>query len=148
MSWYEQPVNLSDEAAAVLAAGMREVALADGDMHQQELALIATFGGSDTGNVQDAPTVLTNSEVRAAYVRSLIMVALADGEISSSEQAKIRELAGAVGVGDSDVDAFVLDVKRFFLSAFSEVRVFRDAVVNIASDLGLPETEIEALGQS
>jgi hypothetical protein len=36
-------------------------------------------------------------------------------------------------------------VKRWFLQAFSGVQIFRDAVVRVAKDLGLPESEVEAL---
>ena len=41
--WLDVDVNLDASAAAVIASGMRQVAQADGMIHQRELALIASF---------------------------------------------------------------------------------------------------------
>jgi tellurite resistance protein len=135
--------QVDEAAAAVIAAGMKAVAEADGDVHPQELALIAAFE-SDVGSgaAGDAVAALNSAEVRDVYLRSLLMVALADGVISDEEEAVIRALAADLGFDDAAVDAATLAVKRQFLSTFSGVTVFRESAVRIAAELGLSEEDL------
>jgi uncharacterized membrane protein YebE (DUF533 family) len=144
--WFEAEVPIDAPAAAIIARAMRAVARADGVIHQRELNLIASF---ETDLPADAPqqALLEGDGLRSAYLRSMIMVALADGVISEAELAKIRELAGEQGIAEAEVEAAVLSVKRRFLSVFAGVNVFRDAVVRVARDLGLSESEVDALSQ-
>jgi len=144
--WFETPVTIDADAAAIIARGMRAVAMADGVIHQRELALIASFE-ADLGPGRDGPGALASDALRAVYLRSLIMVALADGVVSAPEIDQIRELATEQGIGADVVDREVLAVKRRFLSVFAGVNVFRDAVVRVARDLGLPDSEVDALSQ-
>lgn len=144
--WFETEVALDADSVAILAQGMRTVAMADGVLHQRELNLIASLeSGVPSG--RPAGGRLRTPELRTAYLRSLIMVALADGVISESELDAVRELAAGQGISDDQVDAEVLVVKRRFLSVFAGVDVFRDSVVRVARDLGLPDSEVDALRQ-
>lgn len=145
VDWLDQDVGLDADAAALIASGMRQVAMADGRVHQRELALIDTFesqlprGGSAEAARLDTPAL------RSTYVRSLTMVALADGKISPAEDEKVRALAAGLGVSAAEIDAGILDVKRRFLKVFAGVKLFRDSVVEVARDLGLTEAEAEAI---
>ncbi|MEZ4239290.1 MAG: hypothetical protein R3F59_24680 [Myxococcota bacterium] len=145
MDWFETEVPIDAATAAAIARGMRQVAQADGLIHQRELALIASFeaGVPDL----EATGAIGSDALKTVFLRSLIMVALADGKISEAETATIRELAGEHGIGEAEVDAETLSVKRRFLSVFAGVDVFRDAVVRVARDLGLPDAEVDALQQ-
>ena len=144
--WFETEVPVDGDAAAVIARGMRAVARADGLIHQRELALIASFEANVPPDA-DGGRPLVGDALKLVYLRSLILVALADGAVSDAELAQIRELAGEQGLGDADVEREVLSVKRRFLSVFAGVNVFRDAVVRVARDLGLSESEVDALSQ-
>lgn len=143
MNWLDTNVDIDATSAAVIAQGMREVAQADGMIHQRELALIASFeadippGGDADGELPDA--------IKEVYLRSLIMVALADGQITDNEEERIMALADRQAIGRGQVHAQTLEVKRFFLQAFQGVHIFRDAVVRVARDLGLDESEVAAL---
>lgn len=147
MDWFEQDVDLDAAQAAFIAKGMRRVATADGLIHQREIDLIAAF---EAELPEDAPTAapdLSSDEVKETYLRSLILVALADGRVGESEHEVIVELAGEVDIERQQVDACVLLVKRRFLQVFAGVNIFRDAVVKVAGDLGLPPSELDALRQ-
>jgi uncharacterized membrane protein YebE (DUF533 family) len=142
--WFENSVTLDERAARIIARGMRSVAGADGILHQRELSLIASFESSlpdqddDRGKLDDA-------DQQTAYLRTLIMVALADGVVSDAEHARICALCEEQGIEQERVDAEIKVVKRRFLAVFAGVQVFRDAVVRVATDLGLPEAEVDAL---
>jgi uncharacterized membrane protein YebE (DUF533 family) len=148
MHWSEQPLDIDGPTAALIAAGMRAVARADGDIHPQELALIDAFEADlPQGGLPHPHTALATRDLRAAYVRSLVMVALADGAISEVEREVIGRLVGELGVDEDELETLIEDVKRWFLDRFRGVTVFRDAVASIAQDLGLdPATVPAAVG--
>jgi uncharacterized membrane protein YebE (DUF533 family) len=142
--WFDAPVNIDERAAAIIARGMRSVAQADGILHQRELSLIASFESHLPSEVPDVGP-LTDEPTRVAFLRSVILVALADGVVSDAELARIKELCEDQGIEAERVDAEITVVKRRFLAVFAGVHVFRDAVVRIARDLGLPDAEVDAL---
>jgi len=146
IDWFESPVPIDAAAAHVIAHGMRVVASADGHLHPRELALIASFeselpeGSRGDGTLDDDPAL------RQVYVRSLVMMALADGRISDVERDAIAHLCVQQGIDPQDIEAEILVVKRRFLAVFQGVSVFKDAVVRVARELGLPDDEVAALG--
>ncbi|MEQ1570934.1 MAG: hypothetical protein ABMA64_35220 [Myxococcota bacterium] len=144
--WFETEVPVDGDAAATIALGMRRVARADGLIHQRELALIASFEANLPPDA-DGTRPLATDAVKVTFLRSLILVALADGVVSDAEHDEIRTLAEEHGLGAPDVERELVSVKRRFLSVFAGVNVFRDAVVRVARDLGLPESEVDALSQ-
>ncbi|MEN0061804.1 MAG: hypothetical protein AAGA48_06605 [Myxococcota bacterium] len=147
MDWFEQDVDLSAAQAAFIAKGMRTVATADGLVHQRELALIAAFESELDEEVPNEAPDLSSDDVRETYLRSLILVALADGRVSEAEHKVIVELAAEVNLEADHVSECVLLVKRRFLQVFAGVNIFRDAVVQVADELGLPASEVDALRQ-
>ncbi len=144
MNWLEGEVELDGPQAAAIAEGMRIVAQADGSIHQRELSLIASFEAELPAGGVPAER-FESADAKMAYLRSIIMVALADGVITDKEEEVIAELCDAQGIGRAQIHTETLEVKRWFLQAFSGVQIFRDAVVRVAKDLGLPESEVEAL---
>ena len=142
--WFDDPVTLDERAARIIARGMRSVAGADGILHQRELSLIASFE-SNLPEDQDDRGKLKDEDQRTAYLRTLIMVALADGVVSDAEHARICALCEEQGIDQARIDAEIKVVKRRFLAVFAGVQIFRDAVVRVATDLGLPESEVDAL---
>ena len=142
--WFDEPVSIDERAAAIIARGMRSVAQADGILHGREMSLIASFEShlpqddADGGRIDDEAQ-------QTAFLRTMILVALADGVVSEAELARIKELCEEQGIDVARVDPEVTVVKRRFLAVFAGVQVFRDAVVRIARDLGLPDSEVDAL---
>ena len=88
---------------------------------------------------------LHDEDQQTVFLRTLIMVALADGVVSDAEHARICALCEEQGIDQARIDAEMKVVKRRFLAVFAGVQVFRDAVVRVATDLGLPESEVDAL---
>ena len=142
--WFDTPVTIDERTAAIIARGMRSVAGADGILHARELSLIASFESHlppepvDDGRIDD-------EALQTAFLRTMILVALADGVVSDAELARIKTLCDEQGIDVDRVDPEVTVVKRRFLAVFAGVQVFRDAVVRIARDLGLPDAEVDAL---
>ena len=140
----ERSVDLDANAAAFIAKGMRAIAIADGHVHPRELALIEAFE-ADLPSLEVADNLKLPGEAAAVYVQSLVLVALADGVVSDDEREVIASLAKAQGYSKVMVDHEIVEAKRWFLSAFKGVRIFRDALLLIASDLGLSEEEVAKL---
>lgn len=133
--------ELSEAEAAVMVAGMRLVARADGDIHDEELAMIEELG--EGLPMADPNTPLGSEGAKMLYIRSLGMLALADGVMSAPEVSLIREIAGHQGVSHEQVDDALRSVKRAFFEKFSGVSVFQDQAREIGLNLGLDSAEID-----
>jgi uncharacterized tellurite resistance protein B-like protein len=135
-------MEIDERAAAVIAAGMRAVAEADGDVHPRERAMIEALA---EGLPEVDPTQpLPSAELRALYVDSLARVALADGRISEVEGARLAELAAAQGIVGEDLDARLRAARLEWFSVFAGVRHFREDAIAVGRELGLSEDEIAA----
>jgi uncharacterized membrane protein YebE (DUF533 family) len=131
-------VDLDAKTAAAIAAGMRKVAVADGEaLHPNELSLIAEFEKDLPDGTPATSVAIWDAQVRSVYLKSLVMVALADGQISDTERAVIEDLALGVGADQADVVSAMNDVKQEFLAVFSGVTHFRDQVEQVAEELGV-----------
>lgn len=132
--------EIDDTAAAVITAGMKAVAEADGSVHLAELELIKGLeeGLGEVSTEGGLPENLVD-----VYVRSLVMVALADGVITPEEEAVIVNLAMSVGVSREHVDVTVAEVKREFLAQFSGVTLFREQAHAVGAELGLSAGEVD-----
>jgi hypothetical protein len=143
MDWLESAVEIDAGTAALIAEGMRQVASADGHIHHRELKLIASFEANIPTDAD--PPALLSADLVGVYIQSLVMVALADGRITDVELDVIRQLAADQEVEGDALEAEIVAVKRQFLGVFAGVSVFRDAVVRVAEELGLPGDEVDAL---
>ncbi len=147
MDWFETPVELDAAQAALIARGMRTVAQADGVLHERELSLIASFEAELPERADPSEASLSDEALQRTFVRSLIMVALADGALGPRELEVIHELSAEQAIPAALVEGCVLEVKQRFLQVFAGVDVFRDSVVQVALDLGLGASEVDALRQ-
>lgn len=129
-------LELDAATARRIGDDMLRVALADGDVHPRELALIEGFRAEIP--TAEAGANLTDPEVRRAWLHSLVLVALADGVVSPEERVVIIRLAEEHAISDVEVDAQIFAAKRWFLEHFSGVTIFREAVADIAAELGVP----------
>ena len=133
--------ELPEAQAAVIVAGMRLVARADGDVHENELAMIEELG--EGLPMADPNTPLGSIETKLLYIRSLGMLALADGVMSAPEVSLIREIADHQGLSHEQVDDALRAVKRAFFDNFAGVSVFADQAREIGLGLGLDSAEID-----
>ena len=130
-------VEIDDRAAGSIAAGMREMARADGLEHPRELEMIALLESDLPGIPHDAVEIasLTSRTAQDAFLKSLALVALVDG-------ALIHRYGREMGRSEGEVSAVLSDVAEVMLSAFAGVTVFREQAVNIGHALGLDDDAI------
>ena len=136
-------VEVAAAAAWTIAAGMREVSVADG-AHPGESAMIDEF---ERGLPPGRPVVdlqsLTTPELRAAFVQSIVLVAYADGSVSEVERELVRRYAFQLGFDEESLARVWCDVAVDLLSTFNGVRVYRDAIAAIGESMGLDPKSID-----
>ena len=136
-------VNLDARTAHAIAQQLRELAQVDGT-HPREEALIQAFEADlppvESASLSDVDT----PEAREALLKSLVLLALADGQISPEEGAHIRGVAAKIGQGEADVARAVAEVGRAMLSQFEGVKIFRQQVLALGLSMGLSAADVEA----
>jgi hypothetical protein len=145
MRWMDEAVVLDEAAAAVIGRDMRIVAEADGILHVRELSLIDAFVKSLPDEDAGEYACINTDALRLTYLRSLVMVALADGKISEEEHAVILVLAAKVDLSAEAVEEVLEEAKREFMSIFAGLKLFRDSMRTVGQDMGLTEEDIDDL---
>lgn len=140
--------QLDERAAATFADAMRQIARCDGD-HPQELALIEQMEAAlvePVGGAQGAADLasVNTPALREAFLKTLVLVAFADGEVSRAERDIIADYADRLGLSDAEVSRTVLEVAQVLISQFSGVRVFKDRIVELGQRMGLSDADIQA----
>ncbi len=110
-------IPLSADDAEAIAAALRDIAETDG-VHEEELALINELVGELDEDLGEAePTQLeamtpaklavtiVDPTVRTVTVQAAVLLAMADGNISDKERAKVKDYASALGVDDERYQA-------------------------------------------
>ncbi|HJZ86823.1 MAG TPA: hypothetical protein VKN99_16725 [Polyangia bacterium] len=133
--------------AEAMARGLFAVARADG-VHERELALIASFyaevGGSARGlselerspaiSPADLAAALHTRDERQLFVKTALLLAWADGEVSAAERKQVAAYADALGVGKDEVGKLEESVKDFLLGHLSHLHNV-DATRKVAGKL-------------
>jgi hypothetical protein len=136
-------VDLDAGAAHTIAAGMREVAMADG-AHPEEIALIDAFESSlPPGPTTVDLSTLGSDSAKAAFIQSLVLVAYADGKVTEAERDIIRAYSTKLGFDDKSLARVWTDVAVDLLSTFSGVTVFRGAIESIGRTMGLGDSDVD-----
>ncbi|MEY3210287.1 MAG: Tellurite resistance protein TerB [Pseudomonadota bacterium] len=135
--------ELSDRAAITIAEAMRQMAHSDG-AHPQEVALIEQFESSiDDQTAPSDLSAIDTPALKEALLKSLALVAFADGGLSEAERAVLEDYGRRLGVDAGDVGRAVSDVAVSLLSTFAGVHVFRDNVIKLGRSMGLDDKLIE-----
>ncbi len=143
----KNPVDLDESAATTIAAGMRAVARADGS-HPREEALIDELEkelGAATGDHPVDLATLDTPGKQEVFLKSLVLVAFADGQIGRAEGEMIRRYADDLGLGDAEVARCISDVAQVMLSQLAGVKVYREQVVALGRSMGLDLFTIEGI---
>ena len=146
-------LDLSTEAAAYIAQGLRALAACDGT-HANEIALVEEFerglslepGDGDSFDLGTGGPLGTEAE-KELFLRSLQLLALADGRISSREKVWIDDAAAGLGIDDGRKDELAIEAKKFLLGSLAGVKAFYQQAYGVGRSLGLAEADIlEILG--
>lgn len=141
-------IQLSPEQAAAMARGLYAVAHADG-IHEQEEALVAAFweeaGGSERAlgelrhhkpiSSDELAGALTSAELRRLFIKTALLLAFADGQVSGKESELVREFTAKLGLG-GELAALEGQVKDFLLSQLAHIKN-TDALTEIAKKLAI-----------
>ena len=128
-----------------IAAAMREIAEVDG-IHEAESELIRQFEENlppHSGSVDLA--VIDTDELRDAYVKSMVLVAFADGSLTDLERQAVREKSSEIGYNQELLPGVYVEIAKGLLSSFSGVQIFRDQAIEIGRSLGLNDQEIDSV---
>lgn len=147
-----EDLEISKESASWMASGLRSLADCDG-LHTAELALIEEFERSigidptDGADFDGRNSPLGSDEEREVFIRSLQLLALADGVKSSREGEWIDRVCSCLNISDERQAALEREAKMFLLSSLAGVTAFRDKAVGVGESLGLSAEDIdEVLG--
>jgi len=145
MKWLDPSIRINASTASLIAKDLRLVAEIDGHLHERELSLIEAFEREIPGDEVVEDSAFESEEIRGAYLRSLIMLALADGEIAEEEQTLILKLAESRGISSETVESATADITKEFFSIFSGVKLFRQSLMGLAGGMGLSRTEVDEM---
>lgn len=141
----QKAIDLDAHSAHAIASAMRDVASVDGN-HPQEMALIAAFEAELPPFAGRAGLdVLHTDAAKEALLKSLVLLALADGEISAPERKRMEEISAQVGLGAEALAKATVDVASAMLSQFEGVSLFKDQVYALGRKLGLDDAAISRI---
>ena len=139
-------IQLEPAQATAMARGLYAIAQADG-LHEGEAALIAGFweeaGGSEKALAdlaQGQPITsaelghaMPSVELRRLFIKTALLLAFADGQVSGKESELVREFTHKLGLG-GELEALEGQVKDFLLSQLAHIHN-TDALTEIAKKL-------------
>jgi len=129
-------IDIDFEQVKVLCHAMMAVARVDG-VHDNEMRLVRDFYDSCSRAGDPSIEEITKGELdvqaaaaafgrddehRNAFVKSLILLAYADGAYGDEENRLIRELAKGVGLDDAAVDRLKEATREYLVASLSHVR--------------------------
>jgi uncharacterized tellurite resistance protein B-like protein len=145
--------ELTFEQVKALTAGMFAVAKVDG-VHDREMSMIRSFyeGCSRTGDprledvlqgdfdVEKAKALFDRPEQARLFVKTLILLAYADGSYAAKEEEVIRKVAGRLGLAAGEVQALHESTKEYLLSSLAHVQNV-SALESVAKELKLGQSD-------
>jgi hypothetical protein len=145
-----ESMELSRDSAIWIARGLRAAAAIDG-LHAHEVDLIDAFdldlgvsGEDRPGFDPTAPSPLRTRAEREAFLHSLLLLFLADGQMSDKEEDFLRTIARAEGIDSVRLHQLDRAARMSALAQFRGVRAAREQAESIGRALGLTLEEIEA----
>lgn len=138
MSFFPE-IDLTNDEAKAMARGMLTVAKVDGSVDVREQSLIQEFYDGDLATLDEIPA----AEVKAAFSRaaagelflkSCLLVALADRYFSDNERKLLSGYAEALGVTDDELRDMQQGVKEYLLRPLSRL-ANSEAVAQVAQKM-------------
>ena len=140
-------IQVNQAAAEAIARGLYAVAKVDG-LHEREEALVASFwaevggGAGALAALERGSTItpgelgaaLSSPELRSLFLKTSILMAWADGNVTDAERKVISDFSGALGVAPADLNKLEAAVKEYLLSHLSTVKN-SEAVAGVAKKL-------------
>ncbi len=129
------PQDLTFEQVKVLTHALFAVAKVDG-VHDNEMALIREFyescsraGDPDLAEVAGGPfdietakPLFETDEAKKLFLKSMVLLAFADGKYATVEDDLIRGYADAMGVSSDEMDNLHEATKEYLLASLAHVQ--------------------------
>ncbi len=129
------PQNLTFDHVKVLTHALFAVAKVDG-VHDNEMALIREFYESctragdppledvagGTFDIESAKALFDTDDTKKLFLKSLILLAFADGKYATVEDEIIREYGAALGLGEDEVNNLHEATKEYLLSSLAHIQ--------------------------
>jgi uncharacterized tellurite resistance protein B-like protein len=126
--------NLNFEQVKALTRAMLTVARVDG-VHDHEMRMIREFyeGCSRTGDprleeiatgkfeIETAGALFNTPELAKMFLKTLMLLAFADGHYAKAEDDLIRDWASRMSISGEDVDHLLTATKEFLLAGLAHV---------------------------
>lgn len=143
----EQELNFSQ--VECLTSAMYALARVDG-VHDREMSLIREFyescatadspsldsvveAGADT---ERAKSLFASPAEASVFMKSMILLAFADGTYGKEEDDMIRDYASALSVSEADLDALISSTKEQMLASLAHLQNV-DALADVVRNLSL-----------
>ncbi len=146
-------VDINKDEAVWIAQGLRALASCDG-LDAAELAMVENLEreleiGSTAHDGFDAgASPLRGEAQQAVFVRTLVLLSLVDGRVSTRETDFIVDVCTSMGLSDEQREELEIDAKKYLLGSLEGVRHYRAQAVAVGKRLGLSEAQIdEALAE-
>ena len=132
-------IQITAEQGQMMARGLMAVARADGSVDERELGLIRSLVPEGSPELPDvAPEelagVIGSGEAGQLFLKSCLLVALADQAYSEPEKSLIARYAEAFRISAEELDVLAQSVKEFLLLPLSRLANV-DSVVAVAKKL-------------
>ena len=141
-------VDLSFAQVQCLCRGMHTLAASDG-IHPREESLIREFhdacrpaGGAayeetikTAFQLDDAMEHLGKAELRRLFVKTLWLMAFADGKITPPERDMINDWAGKLGISEADNRELQAETKEFLLAQLAPRIRNTDALAAVSKEM-------------
>ena len=140
----QSDIDLSAAQLSSIAAAMKEMSAVDGEVHPDELAMIDQLLEGLDGVDSDHVNLMLFSEPqhKDILLKSVALVALADGKIMPEETALLERYSLDLGLENNHGIAIMREVGMAMLSYFRGVSVTRPKMEEIGRQLGLDATSI------
>ena len=141
-------IPLTTGQAEAMARALFPIAQSDG-LHEREAALVASFWAEAGGSMdalsdlaqlapptaEDLAAVLDTPELRKLFVKTALLLAFADGQVSGKESELVRKYAHDLGQGES-LAHLEEQVKEYLLGQLSHIHN-TEALTQIAKKLAI-----------
>lgn len=140
-------IELDSAQLTSIAAAMKEMSAVDGEIHPDELAMInqLTEGFDVADSAEVDVSLFGNLQQKEIFLKSVALIALADGKILSEETALLEKYSVDLGLDSGHGAAIMTEVGKALLSYFRGVTVTRPKMEEIGRQLGLSD---EAIAQA
>jgi uncharacterized tellurite resistance protein B-like protein len=141
-------IDIAQDQAEAIARGLYAVALADGELHPREAAIITDLFADTQDSItqlgslerQGAPdgaylaAHLPSKALRQLFLKTAWLVAYADSGIGAKEKAVIEGYAKALGVGSDELGKLEQATKEFLLGQLTHL-ANNEAITRVAQGL-------------